>query len=119
MIDHDDHHSSADAALGALAALVESAAPARFDAGFADRVDARLRASRDSGLSVALERQFRRVVPLVAAASLILAAYNWWGARGLASSPLDAALNLPGVTLSAAYSPSTLFGMTSSPTENP
>ena len=45
-------------------------------------------------MSTALERQFRRVVPIAAAASLVLAAYNWWGARENASSPLDAALNL-------------------------
>ena len=27
--------------------------------------------------------------------ALMFAAYNWWGARGTAASPIDAALNLP------------------------
>lgn len=107
MIDHDDHTSSPH---DALAALVRQSAPPAFDAGFAERVVSRLAASREPSLSAALERQVRRVVPAVAAASLMLAAYNWWGARASAASPLEAALNLPSVTLSAAYSPSTLFG---------
>ena len=51
------------------------------------------------------------IVPIVAAASLMLAAYNWWGARGTsASSTLDAALNLPQVTLRRRTPSSSLFG---------
>jgi hypothetical protein len=106
MIDHDDHAASDDA----LESLVRSAAPTSFASGFSDRVAARLRAGGSLSLSDALERQVRRVVPFVAAASLILAAYNWWSARDSAASALDAALNLPRVTLSAAYEPSSLYG---------
>ena len=106
MIDHDDHSPSEDA----LESLVHSAAPTSFESGFSDRVIARLRAGGDLSLSDALERQVRRVLPLVAAASLVLAAFNWWEARGSSSSALDAALNLPRVTLSAAYEPSSLYG---------
>jgi hypothetical protein len=116
MIDHPDQNSSAD---DTIASLVHDAAPTRFDAGFADRVVARLGAGRELPLSAALERQVRRVVPIAAAASLMLAAYNWWGARESASSPLEAALNLPSVTLSAAYAPSALFGATSVTVEYP
>ena len=106
MIDNDDHPSADDT----LEALVRSAAPASFEPGFSARVSARIEADGTLSLSEALERQVRRVVPIVAAASLLLAAYNWWGARGSASSALDAALNLPDVTLSAAYEPSSLYG---------
>ena len=106
MIDHDDPSSSDDA----LETLVRSSAPTSFAAGFSDRVISTLRADGSLSLSDALERQVRRVLPFVAAASLVLAAYNWWEARGSSSSALDAALNLPRVTLSAAYEPSSLYG---------
>ena len=78
-------------------------------------------ASRDrrASVSAALERQFRRVVPIVAAASLMLAAYNWWGGRDSASSPLEAALNLPRISLSSAYSTSTLVDATNIPLGTP
>ena len=108
MIDHDDNHSSSTD--DALASLVCSAAPTDFAPGFADRVAERVRADGTLSLSDALERQVRRVLPFVAAASLVLAAYNWWSARGSSLSPFDAALNLPRVTLSAAYDPSALYG---------
>jgi hypothetical protein len=104
MIDHDDHSSD-----DALESLVRSAAPTGFAPGFSSRVVARLRADGGISLSAALERQVRRVLPLVAAASLVLAAYNWWSARGSSTSALDAALNLPRVTVSAAYEPSSLY----------
>jgi hypothetical protein len=96
----------------ALAAAVRAAAPNRFADGFHDRVLARLRAHRDMPLALALERQFVRIVPLAAAATILLAAYNWWGGRKPGASPLDAALNLPQVTLSSAYAPATLYGAT-------
>ncbi len=92
-----------------VATLVHHAAPRRFDDGFADRVLAHVRSRRDSAIGAALERQFLRIVPLVAAAALVLAAYNWWGGRTNAASALDAALNLPQVTLSSAYTPSALY----------
>jgi hypothetical protein len=111
MIDHEAPHADP------VAGLIRDAAPDRFDAGFGDRVLARLRA--EPSLSVTLERQFLKLVPLVAAASLMLAGYNWWGARSTSSSAIDAALNLPQVTLSAAYSPSVLYGAAASLTETP
>jgi hypothetical protein len=79
----------------------------------------RLRATAESSVSAALERQFRRVVPIAAAASLMLAAYNWWGGRDSASSPLEAALNLPRISLSSAYSTSTLVDATNIPLGTP
>jgi hypothetical protein len=103
----------------AIEALVRESAATAFDAGFSDRVAARLRATAEASLSDALERQVRRVVPLVAAASLMLAAYNWWGGRESASSTLEAALNLPRVSLSSAYSTSTLVDATNFPLGTP
>jgi len=116
MIDHDDHPSSPG---DALEFLVRAAAPHGFAAGFSSRVAARLRADGSVSFSEALERQVRRVVPIVAAASLILAAYNWWSARGSSTSAIDAALNLPRVTLSAAYEPSSLYDDTNSSVGTP
>lgn len=102
-----------------IEALVRESAPAKFGDGFRNRVASRLRATTELSVSAALERQFRRVVPVVAAASLILAAYNWWGARDSASSPLEAALNLPRISLSSAYSTSTLVDATNIPVGTP
>jgi hypothetical protein len=107
MIDHHDHSSPTD---DALASLIRDSAPASFAPGFAGRVAERVRVEGTLSLADALERQVKRVLPVVAAASLVLAAYNWWSARGSSSSPLDAALNLPRATLSAAYDPSSLYG---------
>ena len=107
MIDNDDRSSPTS---DPLASLIRGAAPTSFAPGFTDRVTARVRADRGASFSEALERQVRRVVPFVAAASLVLAAYNWWNARGSSTSAIDAALNLPRVTLSAAYEPSSLYG---------
>jgi len=98
--------------------LLRDAAPTAFAPGFAGRVHARLRAEREDVLPRALERHFIRIVPLAAAASLLLAAFNWWGARGAASSALDAALNLPPVTVASAYATASLFGSTGA-TETP
>jgi hypothetical protein len=112
-----EHESSASD--GPIARLVRSARPVSFETGFAERVAARLVAEGASSLSRSLERQFVRVVPLVAAAALVLAAYNLWGARGTSASPIDAALNLPQVTLSAAYSASSLFGASGASVDMP
>lgn len=113
MIDHDP--SSEDS----LASLVHGAAPTAFEPGFADRVLARLRAEREQSFSAAFEHQFRRVVPLLAAASLLLAVYNWWGARDSADSAIDAALNLPRVSIASAYSASTLLETATTQPEMP
>lgn len=101
------------------AQVVRSARPTGFAPGFRDRVVARLRAEREQSISRALERQFVRIVPLAAAAALLLAAYNVWGARGTAASPLEAALNLPQVTLATAYSPTSLFGDSGAAVDTP
>ena len=87
--------------------LREDSAP-RFDAGFADRVMARVAADRAARraappLDLVLWRQFRRVVPIAAAASLVLGALNWWAARDTGASPLAGAAGLPPVTLAAAF----------------
>ncbi len=104
---------------GDIESIVREAAPSSFDEGFSTRVAARLGGRREPSLSIALERQFRRVVPIAAAASLMLAAYNWWGGRDSAASPLDAMLNLPGLSLSSAYSTSTLVEATNIPLGTP
>lgn len=95
-----------------LERMLRDAAPASFAPGFNDRVRARLSAERVQALPHALERHFLRIVPLVAAASLLLAAYNWWGARDTTSSALDAALNLPSVSVPSAYASASLFEST-------
>ncbi len=102
-----------------LALLVRAAAPRAFSSGFRDRVLAGIGARREASLGSALERQFIRIVPIAAAVTLLLAGYNWWGGRQTAASPLDAALNLPGVTLAAAYAPAQLFGATIASTVSP
>ncbi|HEY4307326.1 MAG TPA: hypothetical protein VGM82_22835 [Gemmatimonadaceae bacterium] len=88
---------------------LRDAAPNRFAAGFADRVAARLAEAPEFARGAAidftatLERQFLRVVPLLAAASLILAAYSWWGGRQSSDSLIDATLRLPQVSIATAY----------------
>lgn len=98
--------------------LIRGAAPAAFSAGFEDRVLRRLHADAEIPLSAALERQFKRIVPVAIAASLLFAAYNWWGAHGSGRSAIEAALNLPQVSIASAYTFSTDLGGTSG-TENP
>ncbi|MEO6878351.1 MAG: hypothetical protein ABI205_07715 [Gemmatimonadaceae bacterium] len=102
-----------------LALLVRTAAPRAFSTGFRDRVLAGVGARREATLGSALERQFIRIVPIAAAVTLLLAGYNWWGGRQTSASSLDAALNLPGVTLAAAYTPAQLFGATIASTVSP
>jgi len=94
---------------------LRDAAPERFGVGFAGRVLARvgedaLASTRD--FTAALERNFIRTIPLVAAASLILGLYSWWGGRSAADSLLDAALRLPPVSIATAYTPEMLYGVT-------
>lgn len=93
-----------------IAALVREHADARFEAGFTERVMARVARDGSSLLETALRRQFMRIVPLAAAASLALAAYNLWQGRRAGAGAIDAMLNLPQVTLATAYSPSALYG---------
>jgi hypothetical protein len=114
MTDHDERFGN-----DPLAAIVRTSTPERFESGFSDRVIARLRSEREPALSTVLERQFLRIVPIAAAASRMLAAYNWWGAHETASSPIEAVLNLPRVTLASAYAPSVLYGAAATGTETP
>jgi hypothetical protein len=93
--------------------LLRDAAPARFDRGFSDRVVARLaeggRMASALDFTAALERHFLRVVPILAAASLILGLYSWWGGRQTADSLLDATLRLPQVSIATVYEPELLY----------
>src|SRR5262249_12311694 len=100
-----------------LASLVRDATPRAFTPGFAERVRARVAAESAQALPHALERHFVRIVPLLAAASLMLAVYNWWSARETAASAFDAALNLPQVSVASAYASSSLFGASGTGTE--
>ncbi len=93
-----------------IAVLVREHAEARFTPGFAERVIDRVHRERATSLTAALQRQFVRIVPLAAAASIALAAYNVWSSRRAGTGAIDAMLNLPQVTLAAAYSPAALFG---------
>jgi hypothetical protein len=93
------------------------AAPDAFGAGFGDRVVRRLAReglsvarSRTPDFTTVLERQFLRVVPLLAAASLVLGVYSWWGGRNSAESVFDATLRLPQVSIATAYEPEVLYG---------
>lgn len=102
-----------------LSRRIADAAPNRFGAGFTSRVMHRIDRERTASLSTALEKQFLRVVPILAAASLMLAAYNWWGARNSSGSAIDAMLRLPQVTVASAYSSDALFGSAGQPMEQP
>jgi hypothetical protein len=82
-------------------------------------VQQRIGEMRQLSMSEALERQFVRIVPIAAAAAILLGAFNWWSARGMSSSAIDAALNLPQVTLSSAYSSASLFGTVTASAEVP
>ena len=87
-------------ALRDVAALVASTRADAFAPGFADRVAERVARARE--IPIVLPGQVRRLVPLVAAASLVLAATNWWSARDSGASPIAAAIGLPSVTVADA-----------------
>ena len=97
-----------------LERALREAAPRRFTAGFADRVVTRIATGAAAlptvDFGAVLERQFVRVVPLLAAATLILALYGWWGGRSTADSFVDATLNLPQVSLATVYGPEAFYG---------
>jgi hypothetical protein len=95
------HDDPLPPALRDIAALVVSArTDDGFAPGFADRVADRI--ARAPEASLVLPAHVRRVVPLVAAASLVLAATNWWSARDSGVSPIAAAIGLPSVTVADA-----------------
>lgn len=114
MTDHRHERPTPD---DVLADALRDAAPDRFAVGFTGRVTERLareRANVSNGAALdfttALERHFIRIVPLLAAASLILAIYGWWGGRSTADSLLDATLRLPQVSIATVYTPEALYG---------
>jgi len=98
----------------ALSTLLRANAPDRFAAGFSERVLARVR-NEESSLAASLQRQFVRIVPLAAAAALLLASFNWWSARSTHTSAIDAALNLPQVSLASAYASTAYYESSDAP----
>ena len=72
----------------------DSAAGPRFASGFADRVMRRVHEREAMTLDFALVRQARRVLPVLAAASLVLAAWNYVSLRDNAPSAIGAVLGV-------------------------
>ena len=110
-----------DEELTTMLARHESAEFPRFAAGFADRVVARIGASGDSGVlsfERALERQTRRLLPAIAAASLMLGAWTWWSLHDQAQSPLGAVLGVSQPASVAATTSTTLIELTLTDTES-
>ncbi|MDB4883663.1 MAG: hypothetical protein JWL95_2429 [Gemmatimonadetes bacterium] len=105
-----------DELLGLLADAAHADGEPRFDAGFADRVSARVtarattRVDHGGSLSHALVRQARRVLPALLAASLALTAWNWWSVRDTSDSSLASALGLQPVTFASALANGSLIG---------
>lgn len=83
----------------------ESAGAPRFAAGFPDRVMARLARAASGSPVLTLDRalalQSRRLLPLLAAASLVLGFWNWWSVRDHAPSTLGAVLGVATVVAPA------------------
>ena len=90
----------------------ESAGMPRFATGFPDRVMARIGivASQRPALTLdqAVALQSRRLLPVLAAASLVLGLWNWWTVRDRAPSTLGAVLGV-----ATAVAPSRTSGTTS------
>ena len=108
---HDRHEE--------LESRLRDAAPRHFADGFVGRVTSRIAndgprlrlvTAREADFADALQRQFVRIVPILAAASMLLGVYSWWNGRGTADSLLDATLHLPQVSIATAYTPDRLFG---------
>ena len=85
-----------------MARLRQRAGPVAFEAGFADRVMARL--ERQASLTDGLRTAFVRLAPLAAAAVLVLATVNLMNTRTSGQPLLDRVLQLQPVSLAAAYS---------------
>lgn len=85
-----------------MALLRQQAGPVAFEAGFANRVMARL--ERQPSLADGLRTVFLRVAPLAAAAVLVLATVNLLDTRTSGQPFLDRVLELQPVDLAAAYS---------------
>lgn len=80
--------------LKAMLAHHESAGAPRFAPGFADRVMARVAERPVLTLDRAITQQTRRLLPALAAASLVLALWNWYSVRDRAPSALGAMLGV-------------------------
>ena len=98
----DDHD------VPALLALHECSGTPRFAMGFADRVMVRIAARRVQTVDMALERYSRRVLPTLAAASLMLGVWNWWTVRDRAPSMFSAVLGVVPTSGSAVRTPPSL-----------
>lgn len=72
----------------------ESAGAPLFAPGFADRVVDRIRTRAVQSFDLALERQARRILPALAAASLLLGVWNWWTVRDGAPSTVAAVMGV-------------------------
>lgn len=83
-----------------MAQIRQMTVPAAFDAGFADRVMARL--ERPRALADGLERGFVRLVPLAAAAALVFGAMNLLNTRASGLPLVDRVLGLQPVTVATA-----------------
>ena len=100
--------AAADDALEARMARYRArAGAAAFDAGFADRVMARLAPSR--GLADGLYAVFMRVMPMAIAAVLVLTTMNLLSSRATRQSLVDRMLGLSSVTVASASSPTSSF----------
>jgi hypothetical protein len=84
-----------------MARLRQQAGPVAFDAGFADRVMARL--ERRPSLADGLQAVFARLAPLAAAAVLVLGTVNLLNTRSSGQPFLDRVLQLRPADLTAAY----------------
>ena len=83
--------------LKAMLAVHVSAGEPRFTAGFTDRVMTRLAAAHGHPvltLDRAIARQVQWLMPTLAAASLVLAMWNWWSVRDRAPSTLGAVFGM-------------------------
>ena len=96
--------------LHALLALHESTGAPRFAPGFSDRVMARIATHVVQSFDLALERQARRILPALAAASLLLGVWNWWTVRDGARSAVGAVLGVASNATGAVH-PSTPLGL--------
>ena len=85
-----------------MARLRQRAGPVAFEAGFADRVMARL--EQKASLTHGLQAVFLRLAPLAAAAVLVLGTINLMNTRSSGRPFLDRVLQLQTVNLAAAYS---------------
>ena len=98
--------------LYALLAQHEGAGAPRFAAGFTDGVMARIAEGAAQTFDLALARQARRMLPALAAASLMLGAWNWWTVRGEAPSTVGAVLGVAQRATTAGHASPSSLGLT-------